>query len=1153
MIEKFLKLQQNKSGVNNLLTAISNNKNCSVFGLNFAQKSLVLDACNKPFIFVTESFDVANKMQKQMESLNKKSFVCYGGRLEISSSAFVENELFANIVTALSLLVTNQIDCLIISPEILLQRLPEPKIFKENLIKFVQDKEYEFSKIPSKLISMGYQRVDMVSSSGEFSVRGDIIDLFPINSTQPIRLNFFDNQLESIKQFDIITYLTTQPLKEVSVCPKTLIFFENCNVLDIIANIRDALNKDLKKLKLEEQSNLKNICENLILKLENNEFGDVGNFVIPFLNYENNILSYLNNDGIVVFDDVKQIYDKVVYELSSYEQSFTILSGGGELLLPHKHYLLPITSVFECKNTKISFQQITTSNRIFNPDEVFSFKNTNLTNYYGKYDLLNEELKYYLEYDYTIIIFARDQETTGFLSKYLSSHETENKITNKNNVYLKKVNIISDYLQNGAVFIEDKIVIIGSNELLGKQENNKLKVKNKKDVFSLPKENEYVVHDVYGIGLCKGVKRLKLGSYEKDYIVIEYDKGDILYLPTEQVDLISTYVASSNKQKLNKLGSQDFAKTKQKVKNSVKEMAFDLMKLYAERQHAKGFKFCEDDMLTKEFENSFPYEETEDQLQAINDVKKDMESDKIMDRLICGDVGYGKTEVAIRAIFKAFQSGKQVAFLAPTTILSEQHYANCKARLSPFMCNVEVLNRFKSSKQQKEILKNLKDGKIDVICGTHRLLSKDVEFKDLGLLILDEEQRFGVQDKEKIKNFKNNIDVLTLSATPIPRTLHMSLSGIRDISLITTPPTGRMPIQSCVTEFSLNLIKEAVLREINRGGQVLIVYNKVEDIYAFAFKIKGLFEEDLQFGVAHGQMQEKELENEVLKLYNGTTKVLISTTLIENGIDLPNANTLIVVDADKLGLSQLYQLKGRVGRSKTLGYAYFLYDKNKILKEDAYKRLNAIMEYTELGSGFKIALKDLEIRGCGNIMGKEQHGHMQKVGYDMYCKLLNQAVLEIKGEKIKQSREVKIDVALNCYIPNEYILESDSRFRVYGNMITIKNEQDRIAVLKEITDIYGSVPTEVNNLSKISLLRYLCQCLGIKRVVINQNTCKLEFYSSEECVSEKIEYSLSLIRKQYSRSLKESFSLTFVNNNESVTEKLEFVINLLTNANNYKK
>lgn len=1152
MFEKFLELENNQKGVNNLLTAILNNKNCSVFGMNFSQKSFVLEATNKPFVFVTESFDVASKMQKQMESMNKKSFVCYGGRLEISAESFVENELYTNIVSALSLLACNQIDCLIISPEILLQRLPDAKVFKKNLINFVKDKEYEFSNLPKMFTQMGYQRVDMVTTSGEFSIRGDIVDIFPINSVKPIRFNFFDNLLESIREFDIITYLTTNSLNEITICPKTLMFFEDCNIDEIVSNIREYENKDLKKLKPEEQANLKNICENLILKLENREFSNIGNFVIPFLNYNSNILSYLNN-GIVVFDDVKQIYDKVSYELADFEQSFTILNGGGELLSVHKNYLLPITQAFESNQTKLSFQQITTSNRIFNPDEVFSFKNSNLTNYYGKYDLLDEELKYYLDYDYTVIIFARDQETTGFLSKYLSSHEVENKITNKNNVYLKKVNIISEYLQNGAVFVEDKIVIIGSNELLGKQEVNKLKVKNKKDVFSLPKENEYVVHDVYGIGLCKGVKRLKLGSYEKDYIVIEYDKGDILYLPTEQVDLISTYIASSNKQKLNKLGSQDFAKTKQKVKNSVKEMAFDLMRLYAERQHAKGFKFCDDDMLTKEFENSFPYEETEDQLQAIKDVKQDMESDKIMDRLICGDVGYGKTEVAIRAIFKAFQSGKQVAFLAPTTILSEQHYANCKARLSPFMCNVDVLNRFKTTKQQKEILKNLKEGKIDVICGTHRLLSKDVEFKDLGLLILDEEQRFGVQDKEKIKNLKNNIDVLTLSATPIPRTLHMSLSGIRDISLITTPPTGRMPIQSCVTEFSLNLIKEAVLREINRGGQVLIVYNKVEDIYSFAHKIKGLFDDDLQFGVAHGQMQEKELENEVLKLYNGTTKVLISTTLIENGIDLPNANTLIVVDADKLGLSQLYQLKGRVGRSKTLGYAYFLYDKNKILKEDAYKRLNAIMEFTELGSGFKIALKDLEIRGCGNIMGKEQHGHMQKVGYDMYCKLLNQAVMEIRGEKIKQSREVKIDVALNCYIPNEYILESDSRFRVYGNMITIKNEQERLAVLKEITDIYGSVPVEVDNLSKISLLRYLCQSLGIKRVVINQNTCKLEFYSSEECVDEKIEQALSMVRKQYSRNLKENFSITFVNNNDSVKEKLEFVINLLTNANNYKK
>ena len=693
---------------------------------------------------------------------------------------------------------------------------------------------------------------------------------------------------------------------------------------------------------------------------------------------------------------------------------------------------------------------------------------------------------------------------------------------------------------------------MSTTELLGKQEQKKVKARNKKDVFVLPKENDYVVHETYGIGLCKGVQRLKLGSYEKDYVIIEYDKGDKLYLPTEQVDLISTYISPNKNQKLNRLGGQDFAKTKAKVKSSVKELAFDLLRLYAEREHSKGFKFNKDDYLTKEFEASFPYQETEDQLQVINDVKKDMESDKIMDRLICGDVGYGKTEVAIRAIFKAYQSNKQVAFLAPTTILSEQHYNNCKARLEPFMCNVKVLNRFVPLKEQKQIIKDLKEGKVDVVCGTHRLLNKDVEFKDLGLLVLDEEQRFGVQDKEKIKNVKKDIDVLTLSATPIPRTLYMSLNGIRDISLITTPPAGRLPVNTYVTEFSYNLIKEAVNRELNRGGQVLIVYNSVEDIYRFSSQIRALFSDEVTIGVAHGQMESRMLEDAIMKLYNGETQILISTTLIENGIDLPNANTLIVVDADKLGLSQLYQLKGRVGRSKTLGYAYFLYDKNKVLKEDAYKRLNALMEYNELGSGFKIALKDLEIRGSGDIMGSEQHGHIQKVGYDLYCKLLNQAIMEIRGEKVKLNREVKIDVSINCYIPNNYITDSDSRFRIYSNMITIKNEKERQSVLKDILDIYGKVPKEVENLSKISLLKYYSQNLGVKRVSINDTRSELEFYSKEDCFNEKIDDAINKTRKKFVRVTNDKFIIKFDLENYSIEQKIDFVIDLLNNSINNK-
>lgn len=1145
MIEELAKIKT--SGIGQILTAIKEHKDCSIFGANIGQKSLLIDAINKPIVYITSSFDVAQIINKQSESLGLNAEICFCETPEISTlSQNSDTDIIFNKV--LQKLCNNSLDVVILNPEAIIKRLPKQQDYEQRQIRFEKDKSIDFSSLSKTLISMGYDRVDMVSNINEFSIRGDIVDIFSSNLDSPVRINFFDDLVESIKEFDISSYVTTNSLEQVVISSAS-----NFSQIDSSV-VAKKIQNEFEKIKVTNEQNyssLRNNIEELTLTMENGKYAQ-SSFVLPYLDYQDNIFDYMKN-GTIVIDDVRQLYDNLQEIYESFEKNAKKMLSNNEILPSHLNLLFPKQSLFDKDILKISFQQITTANRIFIPKAVVSLKSNVLTNYYGKYDLLKEEIDYYTNYGYTITIFAKDNETRSYLQNYLLNHNVNAVNTNINEIKSQQVNLIDKYLYKGAVFVEDKLVFISTTELLGKQETKKLKSRNKKDVFVLPKENDYVVHETYGIGLCKGVQRLKLGSYEKDYIIIEYDKGDKLYLPTEQVDLISTYVSPNKNQKLNKLGGQEFAKTKQKVKSSVKQLAFDLLKLYAEREHSKGFKFAPDDYLTKEFEASFPYDETEDQLEAISDVKKDMESDKIMDRLICGDVGYGKTEVAIRAIFKAYQSGKQVAFLAPTTILSEQHYNNCKNRLEPFMCKVEVLNRFKTPKQQKEIIEKLKNGEIDVICGTHKLLGKDVKFKDLGLLVLDEEQRFGVQDKEKIKNAKKDIDVLTLSATPIPRTLYMSLNGIRDISLITTPPTGRLPVNTYVTEFSYSLVKEAVQRELGRGGQVLIVYNSVENIYSFAHSIRMIVGDEVTVGVTHGQMDSKKLEDAIMKLYNGETQILVSTTLIENGIDLPNANTLIVVDADKLGLSQLYQLKGRVGRSKTLGYAYFLYDKNKVLNEDAYKRLNALMEYNELGSGFKIALKDLEIRGSGDIMGSEQHGHIQKVGYDLYCKLLNEAIKEIRGEQVKLNREVKIDVSIDCFIPNSYIVDSESRFRIYSNMITIKNQTERQQVLKDIQDIYGKLPCEVENLSKISLLRHYAQNLGIKRILINMTCATIEFYSKEECFDDKIEKALSTIRKKYTRDVKDKFLLKLVFTTENMVERLDFIISLLETAINVNK
>ena len=555
--------------------------------------------------------------------------------------------------------------------------------------------------------------------------------------------------------------------------------------------------------------------------------------------------------------------------------------------------------------------------------------------------------------------------------------------------------------------------------------------------------------------------------------------------------------------KLNKLGGAEFERIKEKVYKNVKELAINLLELYSEREKQKGYKYTEGGYLYEMFEQAFEFEETEDQLSAISDVILDMEKGKIMDRLVCGDVGYGKTEVALRAIYKAILNGKQVAFLCPTTILAEQHFATAKKRFEGFMVRLNKLNRLVPEPQVKEIKKCIANGELDLVIGTHKLLANDIVFKDLGLLVLDEEQRFGVGDKEKIKALKKDIDVLTLSATPIPRTLHMSLSGIRDISIIETPPKERLPIQTFVVEESEELIIDACKKELSRQGQILIVYNRVETIYDFANRIKELLP-DVKIGVAHGKLPQKMLEDTILKLYNGDFQILIATTLIENGVDLPLANTLIVIDSDRLGLSQLYQLRGRIGRSNRLAYAYFTFNGNKVLTEQAYKRLEAIMEFTDLGSGFKIAMRDLEIRGAGNVLGKEQHGHMEKVGYDMYCKLLQDAVKELKGEKVKEKKEIKMDISLSAYIPEDYIVSESERIRRYGEISDISSFEELEKIKQELIEGYGELPIEVENILFIAYLKNLAQAEDVKRVLINDSICKLYLYKKDEILTEKL-------------------------------------------------
>lgn len=731
-------------------------------------------------------------------------------------------------------------------------------------------------------------------------------------------------------------------------------------------------------------------------------------------------------------------------------------------------------------------------------DSEFENKTVGQKSYVTDFLSLKNDIKIYTRTGNTMFLFAG--EFFDILREFLMTNNIPFKIFDGKEIDGTKVYLCREYFSTSFSFLTAGIIGIGTDDMY---KSKKVDFRGGKQNFSyLPKVGDFVVHAFYGIGRCQNIVRMKLSHFEKDYFVLEYKNGALLYLPTEQANLLTAYIGGDDP-KLNALGSNEWARLKQKVKTDLKEIAVSLAKIYKEREQKKGFCFSRDEELEKQFAAAFEFDLTPDQEQAVLDVDGDMESEKIMDRLICGDVGFGKTEVAFRAMFKAAYNGKQVALLCPTTILCEQHFRSAKARFDGFGLRIEVLNRFKTAKETAEIYSRVARGEVDILIGTHKILNENLKFKDLGLLVLDEEQRFGVKDKEKIKKMKTDIDVLTLSATPIPRTLHMSLSGIRDISVIATPPRDRLPIQTYVSSYSDDLLKDVVSRELSRDGKALVLFNRVAEIEEFRSHVASLLPQ-AKIGVAHGQMEERQLARVIADLYDNKFNLFISTTLIENGIDLPTLNTLFVVDCDMLGLGQLYQIRGRIGRSDKLAYAYLTYDGGKVLTEQAYKRLDAIKEFRELGSGFKIAMRDLEIRGAGNILGKQQHGHMQKVGYDMYVRLLDEVTREVAGQKTANEKEIKMELVLDAFISENYISSQEERIIYYSRIAKISSQNDFKQITNSLKEQYGEIPREVENLCHIAYLKNLASNFNVKKIVINSTECNVHFYKSEQIIDERL-------------------------------------------------
>lgn len=978
----------------------------------------------------------------------------------------------------------------------------------------------DLEKLKDKLVSMGYERTAQVDGMGQFSIRGGIIDLFPLTEELPFRIEMWDDEVDSIRTFDLESQRSIEQLEAARIYPATEVVVTREQIADGIARME----KDAKKyedelrrqMKTEEAARIRSVIAEVTEGLrEGYKVGGLDGWISYFYAKTVSFLDYFpDQDCGIYLDEPQRLKEKGETVEEEFRESMIHRLEKG-YLLPQQTSLLYSTKEMVsraiCGRTLLMSgleQKLAGANIT----KHYSLTVKNVTSYQNGFEMLIKDLKHWKKEGYRVVLLSGSRTRASRLAGDLRGYDLKAFCPDEEAPEVKPGEIMVTYgnLHRGFEYPLIKFVVITEGDMFGMEKKKRKKKKTvyegkKIQSFSELSVGDYVVHEDHGLGVYRGIEKIERDNIIKDYIKIEYGDGGNLYLPATRLDGIQKYAGSeAKKPKLNKLGGNDWNKTKTRVKGAVREIARDLVELYAARQQTHGFQYGEDTVWQKEFEELFPYEETDDQLEAIDSAKADMESTKIMDRLICGDVGYGKTEIALRVAFKAIQEGKQVAYLVPTTILAQQHYNTFVQRMKDFPVRVDMLSRFRTPSEQKRTMEDLKKGQVDVLIGTHRILSKDVQFKDLGMLVIDEEQRFGVTHKEKIKKMKENVDVMTLTATPIPRTLHMSLIGIRDMSVLEEPPVDRMPIQTYVMEYNDEMVREAIHRELARNGQVYYVYNRVNNIDDIALHVASLVPE-ANVVFAHGQMKEHELERIMFDFINGDIDVLVSTTIIETGLDIPNANTIIIQDADHMGLSQLYQLRGRVGRSSRTSYAFLMYKRDKVLREEAEKRLQAIREFTELGSGIKIAMRDLEIRGAGNILGAEQHGHMEAVGYDLYCKMLNEAVQLLRGQRTEDdSFETVVDCEIDAYIPPNYIKNEYQKLDVYKRISGIETEDDYLDMQDELTDRFGDIPKPVDNLMRIAGLKALAHQTFVTEVNINRQEIQLTMYRKAEIQTDGI-------------------------------------------------
>ncbi len=1068
----------------------------SVTGLSNIHRANLIYALSdeKVNILITGTEAEARKICDDINMMSgKETAVLFPSKELIFTSVDTANCEYEYIrLSALTKAINGKCSVICAGIEAVMQPVIPPEKLISSIITISKGQEIDISEFSKLLTENGYQRCEKVEGASQFSIRGSIIDIYPVQAERPVRFELWGDEIDSISEFETDTQRRTESIEKVEIPPASEILYDNeelaCKIEKLISKVRG--------------KRIDSVRENLGADVHRLRAGEIlahGQKYYPLV-YDkiSTVFDYI--DGIVIFSDYSGVMDNAGGIISRHNEDVKILMEDGQLcrgLDGHIIELPQIQNIAE-KYVCLYLSNFMQSGERIDFRRLVSFEAMQTAVWGGEMKQLTEDLEGFIKRKYRIILCAGSEKTLPIIQEDLQEKGIMCDLCNEDTILSEsRVYLMSGSFSSGFEYPENKTVLITQGRSMDSKQRKRHKNKNKaEEIRSLNDiaEGDLVVHSGHGIGRFVGIRKLEFDGVTKDYITIQYAGTDKLYIPVTQLDMVSKYIAPRDDSgvKLNKLSSNEWQKTRSNVKRAVKDMAHELIELYAKREQSKGFAFFPDDEIQHDFEERFPYIETDDQLQSISEIKADMESEKPMERLLCGDVGFGKTEVAFRAAMKCILSGKQCAILAPTTVLAYQHYQTALRRFEQFPVNIELLSRYRTPKQQAEITKKLKQGRIDLIIGTHKIIQKSVVFKDLGLAIIDEEQRFGVAHKEKFKESFSGVDVLMLSATPIPRTLNMAMSGMRDMSVLEEPPQDRYPVQTYVIEYNVSTIIQAIIRELRRGGQVYYIHNRIETIQSCTADLQERLP-DARIAYAHGQMSEDKMSDIWEKLVEHEIDILVCTTIIETGVDVPNVNTLIIDDADCFGLSQLYQLRGRVGRSNRRGYAYFTYRKDKVLTEIAAKRLNAMREFTQFGSGFRIALRDLEIRGAGSILGGKQHGHMEAVGYDMYLKLLSEAVAEEKGEKPEKVPECLVDIQIDAHIPENYISSLNQRIDIYKKIMLINNDEDKTDLIDELIDRYGEPPESVLGLIEVSLLRNKAAHLGITE--ISQKNGSMYFYT----------------------------------------------------------